>query len=83
MPEQRKRLHCVAEITLSTTFLLASEVPAIAAFARAGLPSGYCSGAIRTEHAKEPLGRSVSQLIDNHGDDDDRTDDDMSVRVRY
>ena len=38
MPEQRKRLHCVAEITLSTTFLLASEVPAIAAFARSGLP---------------------------------------------
>ena len=37
MPEQRKRLHCVAEITLSTTFLLASEVPAIAAFARSGL----------------------------------------------
>ena len=31
------RLHCVAEITLSTTFLLASEVPAIAAFARSGL----------------------------------------------
>ena len=38
MPEQRKRLHCVAEITLSTTFLLASEVPAIASFARSGLP---------------------------------------------
>ena len=38
MPEQRKRLHCVAEITLSTTSLLASEVPAIAAFARSGLP---------------------------------------------
>ena len=37
MPEQRKRIHCVAEITLSTTFLLASEVPAIAAFARSGL----------------------------------------------
>ena len=37
MPEQRKRFHCVAEITLSTTFLLASEVPAIAAFARSGL----------------------------------------------
>ena len=37
MPEQRKRLHCVAELTLSTTFLLASEVPAIAAFARSGL----------------------------------------------
>ena len=37
MPEQRKRLHYVAEITLSTTFLLASEVPAIAAFARSGL----------------------------------------------
>ena len=37
MPEQRKRLHCVAEIALSTTFLLASEVPAIAAFARSGL----------------------------------------------
>ena len=37
MPEQRKRLHCVAEITLSTTFLLVSEVPAIAAFARSGL----------------------------------------------
>ena len=29
MPEQRKRLHCVAEIALSTTFLLASEVPAM------------------------------------------------------
>ena len=38
MPEQRKRLHCVAEITLSMTFLLVSEVPAIAAFARSGLP---------------------------------------------
>ena len=38
MPEQRKRFHCVAEITLSTTFLLASEVLAIAAFARSGLP---------------------------------------------
>ena len=25
MPEQRKRVHCVAEITLLTTFLLASE----------------------------------------------------------
>ena len=37
MPEQRKRLHCVVEIALSTTFLLASEVPAIAAFARSGL----------------------------------------------
>ncbi len=37
MPEQRKRVHCVAEITLSTTFLLASEVPAMAAFARSGL----------------------------------------------
>ena len=37
MPEQCKRLHCVAEIALSTTFLLASEVPAIAAFARSGL----------------------------------------------
>ena len=37
MPEQRKRLHCVAELALSTTFLLASEVPAIAAFARSGL----------------------------------------------
>ena len=53
MPEQRKRLHCVAEITLSTTFLLASEVPAIAAFARSGLhqkrnfkthASGYQNG---------------------------------------
>ena len=53
MPEQRKRLHCVAEIALSTTFLLASEVPAIAAFARSGLPeernnkteaSGYKKG---------------------------------------
>ncbi len=40
MPEQRKRLHCVAEITLPTTFLLAFEVPAIAAFARSGLPAG-------------------------------------------
>ena len=38
VPEQRKRLHCVAETTLSMTFLLASEVPAIAAFARSGLP---------------------------------------------
>ena len=38
MPEQRKRLHGVAELTLSTRFLLASEVPAIAAFARSGLP---------------------------------------------
>ena len=38
MPEQRKRLHCVAEITLSTTFLLASEVPSVAALARSGLP---------------------------------------------
>ena len=38
MLEHRKRLHCVAEITLSTTFLLASEVPSIAAFARSGLP---------------------------------------------
>ena len=38
MPEQRKRLHCATEITLSTTFLLASEVPAIAEFARSGLP---------------------------------------------
>ena len=37
VPEQRKRLYCVAEITLSTTFLFASEVPAIAAFARSGL----------------------------------------------
>ena len=37
MPEQRKRVHCVAEIALLTTFLLASEVPAIAAFARSGL----------------------------------------------
>ena len=38
VPEQRKRLHCVAEITLSTMFLLVSEIPAIAAFARSGLP---------------------------------------------
>ena len=37
MPEQRKRLHCVVEVTLSTTFLLASEVPAMVAFARSGL----------------------------------------------
>ena len=37
MPEQRKRFYCVAEITLSTTFLIAPEVPAIAAFVRSGL----------------------------------------------
>ena len=40
VPEQRKRLHCVVEVTLSTTFLLASEVPAMAAFARSGLRQG-------------------------------------------
>ena len=40
VPEQRKRVHCVAEITLSTMFLFASEVPAIAVFARSGLPNG-------------------------------------------
>ena len=37
MPEQRKRLQCVVEITQSTTFLFASEVPAITAFAGSGL----------------------------------------------
>ena len=50
MPEQRKRLHCVAEIALSTTFLHASEVPAIGAFARSGLPTMQC-------HARELMFR--------------------------
>ena len=49
MPEQRKRLHCVAEITL-LTFLLASEVSAIGAFARSGLPTMQC-------HARELMFR--------------------------
>ena len=61
MPEQRKRLHRVAEITLSTTFLLASEVPAIAAFARSGLRQERASGYFRSDSVSaSPFAVSVS-----------------------
>ena len=52
-----------------------------------GSPS-ECHGCVKElgfvaprKHSKEPFGRAVTELIDDHGDNDDAADDDVSVGV--